>query len=422
MGSVHFICMLQEIKTKISICFLRFVPLKSINKLEIAGMLEITRQKETGYSNFYVHRIDNNFLTLGGFQERLTPITGQNQKVKIVISDQLVQQKSSVQNKSLSSFLQNEKDADNQSNMIQAKPSLILPNIQKCMNKTITNRQLIDQHDHMFNSKVLASIYQPKQIKILVDKCQTESLNQKQMNEDSWIERGSRDEDSVRQSYEPIIKVKPEKRQIQERMNVLMNSNFDFRFIPKPKPAITPKLDLPTKAKMLRKQQSLQQLMQDQSMSVQNRSQDSNSSIIQENQANFSKFLRNVENCRKKFTKDTVKFKQNHHQFRTYVNDLEEYIDFKLLNPFEKQKEEVRQELLEKSNVYKLKNAQIKRKTQKFQQSIQRSQSIQLMKSFNGYIDMESGPTFNKDISRKLIESAIKEEKFKSKNFVVNHL
>eukprot|EP00347_Sterkiella_histriomuscorum_P022957 403336496 len=385
MGSVHFICMLQEIKTKISICFLRFVPLKSINKLEIAGMLEITRQKETGYSNFYVHRIDNNFLTLGGFQERLTPITGQNQKVKIVISDQLVQQKSSVQNKSLSSFLQNEKDADNQSNMIQAKPSLILPNIQKCMNKTITNRQLIDQHDHMFNSKVLASIYQPKQIKILVDKCQTESLNQKQMNEDSWIERGSRDEDSVRQSYEPIIKVKPEKRQIQERMNVLMNSNFDFRFIPKPKPAITPKLDLPTKAKMLRKQQSLQQLM-------------------------------------KKFTKDTVKFKQNHHQFRTYVNDLEEYIDFKLLNPFEKQKEEVRQELLEKSNVYKLKNAQIKRKTQKFQQSIQRSQSIQLMKSFNGYIDMESGPTFNKDISRKLIESAIKEEKFKSKNFVVNHL
>ena len=53
--------------------------------------------------------------------------------------------------------------------------------------------------------------------------------------------------------------------------------------------------------------------------------------------------------------------------------------------------------------------------------SIQRSQSIRIMKSFDGYIDLDNGQIFNKDISRGLIESAIKDEKMKKKNFVINH-
>ena len=35
------------------------------------------------------------------------------------------------------------------------------------------------------------------------------------------------------------------------------------------------------------------------------------------------------------------------------------------------------------------------------------------IKSFDGYIDLDSGALFNKDVSRKIIESAIKEERGK---------
>lgn len=43
------------------------------------------------------------------------------------------------------------------------------------------------------------------------------------------------------------------------------------------------------------------------------------------------------------------------------MDELEEFVDFKLLNPYEKDREEVRDELLQKSLVYSTKNANIRK-------------------------------------------------------------
>lgn len=97
----------------------------------------------------------------------------------------------------------------------------------------------------------------------------------------------------------------------------------------------------------------------------------------------------NVDTCRKRFKQQTVEIKSSQHRFWEYVSELQEFVDYKLLNPYEKEREEVRQELLEKSyqnNLKKAKLLKLKRKVKDSSVGLEKNKNI-----FNGYIDLDSG-------------------------------
>lgn len=47
---------------------------------------------------------------------------------------------------------------------------------------------------------------------------------------------------------------------------------------------------------------------------------------------------------------------------------------------------------------------------------------VKRKQKFDGYIELETGGTMNKDVTRKLIEQAIKEEQSKAKPFNLSHI
>ncbi|CDW72741.1 UNKNOWN [Stylonychia lemnae] len=217
------------------------------------------------------------------------------------------------------------------------------------------------------------------------------------------------------QKFKPLIQVKKQENfQMKKRMSILLQDTFNFQHSKK-YTSHTPKLNLasqfnhqniPTVKVQAKTNTDLQHVNSQPQLS------------LQENQAQISKFLKNVENCRKKFQKDTKRFNNQHNQFKNSVNELEEFVDFKILNPYEKFQEEVRQELLDKSHHVKPRNFELKKQT-KVLNDYPLEETI---RAFDGYIDLDSGVLFNKDVSRKLIESSIKEEQSKKKNYTMHYL